>query len=99
MFVLANFLSALAQVLTWAFELITWLIIIRAFLSWVNPDPSNAVVQVVYRLTEPLLMPFRLLIPSYKLGIDISPLLALLAVIFLKSFLVSTLLGLAMRLS
>ncbi|MBI4432892.1 MAG: YggT family protein [Candidatus Omnitrophica bacterium] len=98
MFVLGNFFSALAAVLGMVIQLFWWLIVIRALLSWVNPDPYNPVVQFIERATEPILAPLRRLFPTYRMGIDISPLVALLLLYFLKIFLVQTLLGLAMRL-
>ena len=97
MFVLANFFQALALVTGYVLEILTWLIIIRALLSWVSPDPDNPIVQFIERSTEWVLAPFRAWIPSYKIGIDVSPLLALLLIYFLKIFLVQTLLGLSLR--
>ena len=97
MFVLANFFQALAVVTGYVLEILTWLIIIRALLSWVSPDPDNPIVQFIERSTEWVLAPFRAWIPSYKIGIDVSPLLALLLIYFLKIFLVQTLLGLSLR--
>ena len=98
MFIAANFLQALAVVSGYAIEFVWWLVIIRALLSWVSPDPSNPIVQFIDRTTEPLLVPFRRLIPSYRIGIDLSPFLAILFLYFLKIFLVQTLLGLSYRL-
>ena len=98
MFVLGNFLQATATVLGYLIELLWWLIIIRALLSWVNPDPHNPIVQFIERSTEWVLAPFRQLIPTYRIGIDISPLVALLFLYFLKIFVVQTLLGIAYRL-
>ena len=72
------------------------LILVRALISWVNPDPFNPVVQFLTRTTEPILNPIRRILPP--MGIDISPVIAFLAIIFLKSFLVSTLLDIGMRL-
>ena len=97
MFILGNFLEALAVVAGYAIEIVWWLVIIRSLLSWVNPDPYNPIVQFIERTTEPLLRPFRQLIPTYKLGIDVSPILAILFLYFLKVFLVKTLLGLSIR--
>ena len=91
MFILGNFFFGVAQVLGVVLNLLTWLIVIRALLSWVNPDPSNPIVQFIERVTEPILVPFRRLVPSYKMGIDLSPLLAILFIIFLQHFLVPTL--------
>ena len=98
MFVLGNFVQALAQVLSFVIDILWWLIIIRALLSWVNPDPNNPIVQFIERTTEPILFPLRQLIPVYKIGIDISPILAILILYFLKSFAVQTLIGIGARL-
>ncbi len=53
------------------------IIIVGALLSWVSPDPYNPVVQTIYGISEPLLMPFRRIIPNLG-GLDISPIAALL---------------------
>ncbi len=99
MFALSHFLIAAAHVLDIFLTILYWLILIRALISWVNPDPYNAIVQFLYKTTEPILYPIRRILPfSLKFGIDISPIIAFLAIIFLKSFLVNTLLDLAVRL-
>ena len=98
MFVLGNFLEATAGVLGIVLQALQFLIIARAILSWVSPDPYNPIVQFIERTTEPILLPFRQLIPTYKIGVDISPILALLFLYFLKLFAVQTLLGIAFRL-
>ena len=97
MFVLGNFFQALAVVANYALEFMWWMIIVRALLSWVNPDPYNPIVQFIERVTEPVLAPFRSLIPTHRIGIDLSPLLAILVIYFLKVFLVQTLYGFAVR--
>ncbi|MCK9572968.1 MAG: YggT family protein [Candidatus Omnitrophica bacterium] len=98
MFVLSNFLTALANVLNLLLTVVYWLILIRALVSWVNPDPYNAIVQFLYKTTEPLLYPIRKLLPfSLKFGLDISPLIAFLIIFFLRQFLVATLFEWAMR--
>ncbi len=96
MFVLSNFVIACARMTELILSILYWLILIRALISWVNPDPFNPVVQFLNRVTEPILQPIRRLLPP--MGIDISPIIAFLAIIFLKSFLVSTLFDLGMRL-
>jgi YggT family protein len=98
MFVLANFLGALAQALSLALTFYYWIIIVRALISWVNPDPYNPLVRFLEGATEPVLAPLRRLLPPWKTGLDLSPLLAVIIIIFLKSFLVSTLLEWAARL-
>ena len=97
MFVLANFFQALASVVSYALEILKWLIIIRALLSWVNPDPYNPIVQFIERSTEWILAPLRTWIPSYKIGLDLSPIFAILIIYFLQMFLVQTLIGFAAR--
>jgi YggT family protein len=97
MFVMGNLFQALAGVLALLIDILWWLIVIRALLSWVNPDPYNPIVQFIERATEPVLAPFRRLVPSHSIGIDLSPLLALLLLYFLKIFLVQTLTELAIR--
>ena len=100
MFVLSNFIIVAAtRVLGVLLTILYWLILIRALISWVNPDSFNPIVQFLYKTTEPILYPIRKMLPfSLKFGIDISPIIAFLAIIFLKSFLINTLLDLAMRL-
>jgi YggT family protein len=93
MFILSNFLVAIAKVLEVVLEAAKWLILIRALISWVNPDPFNPIVQFLERVTEPILAPIRRLLP--QMPIDISPLIAFLILFFLKQFLVQTLFDLA----
>ncbi|MCK9595277.1 MAG: YggT family protein [Candidatus Omnitrophica bacterium] len=99
MFVLSNLLNAVAQLIGIILTALYWLIIVRALISWVSPDPYNPVVQFLYKVTEPVLYPIRKILPfSLKFGIDISPVIAFLAIIFLKSFLVASLIDLSVRL-
>jgi YggT family protein len=91
MFVAGNFLSAVATVLDMALTFYMWVLIVRALLSWVNPDPYNPIVQFLYKVTEPVLDPVRRVIGGYRLGIDLSPLVVILVIIFLQQFLVATL--------
>jgi YggT family protein len=97
MFIAGNFVAAIATILDYILTIANWLIIIRALISWVNPDPYNVIVQFLYKTTDPLLAPFRRLLPAYAIGVDISPIFALLVIWFLKLFLVRTLYGIAMR--
>jgi YggT family protein len=98
MFIAGNFLSALGGVLGWVLWAYMWLIIIRALLSWVNPDPWNPIVQFINRATEPVLAPLRRLLPSWQWGIDFSPVLAILVIYFIQRFLVGSIMDLAWRL-
>ena len=98
MFVASNLLSALATVLDIALTAYYWIIIIRAIVSWVNPDPWNPIVQFLYRATDPVLRPIQRLLPTRGWGIDFSPLVAILVIIFVQRFLVTSLNELAWRL-
>lgn len=89
--ILTNFLSAIAEIIDIVLSLYMYIIIARALISWVNPDPYNAIVQFLYKITEPVLNLLRRLVPPYKIGIDLSPMIAILLIIFLKRFLVATL--------
>jgi YggT family protein len=100
MFVLSNFIIALAKIIDIALTLYMWVIVCRAVISWVNPDPYNKIVIFLYRITEPVLRPLRRLLPRAlsSMGIDFSPIIVILAIIFLQYFLVETIIGLAHRL-
>ncbi|MBN1492556.1 MAG: YggT family protein [Candidatus Omnitrophica bacterium] len=95
MFILGNFLFALAKILGIVCDIMMFLIIIRALISWVNPDPYNAIVIFLNRVTEPILAPIRRMIPMFSIGIDISPIIAWLGIVFLKAFLVKSLMEIA----
>ncbi|MBI3003089.1 MAG: YggT family protein [candidate division NC10 bacterium] len=94
MFVLGNFLSALAVVLQWILQTYMFIVIARALISWVSPNPYNPIVQFLTQITEPVLRPVRRLLPLPG-GIDFSPLVVILGLAFLQSFLVPTLRQLA----
>ena len=91
MFVFGNVILGIAKVLGVVLNIYMWIIIIRALLSWVNPDPYNPIVQFLTRFTEPVLRPLRKLVPTWKLGVDLSPLIAILIIYFLEIAVVDTL--------
>ena len=95
MFVLSNFIIGLAKVIDIALTLYMWIIIFRALISWVNPDPYNQIVIFLYRVTEPVLGPIRRRLPMRNIGIDISPVIVILVIIFLQYFLVETMIQMA----
>ncbi|HSQ00961.1 MAG TPA: YggT family protein [Candidatus Dormibacteraeota bacterium] len=96
MFVLANFFVAVAGVLNLVLTLYLWIIIARALLSWVNPDPRNPIVRFLHNATEPILYPVRRALP-YMGGVDLSPLVVIAAIYFMQIFLVGSLRDLAVR--
>jgi YggT family protein len=95
MFVLGNLLAAVARILDIALTLYMWIIIARAVISWVNPDPYNPIVRFLNAATEPLLFPIRRRMPISLGGLDFSPILVILVIIFIQSFLVRSLIQLA----
>lgn len=97
MFVFANLLNALAHVLNSVLTIYMYVIIARAIISWVNPDPYNPIVIFLRRVTDPVLDRVRRLLPDLG-GLDLSPLIVLLAIFFLQKFVIATLFELANRL-
>ena len=89
MFVFGNFLDALATVVYYALNLYMWIIIARAILSWVNPDPYNPIVRFIYNITEPVLSQIRRRVPLLFGGFDFSPIIILIAIAFINMSLVS----------
>ena len=85
MYVLGNFVGAVAQVLDVILSIYMWLIIISALISWVNPDPYNPIVRFLYSVTEPVLGFVRRTLPLPRMGIDLSPLIVLLVIVFCKA--------------
>ncbi len=91
MFAISNLLAAVAKVLDIALTIFMWIIIARAILSWVSPDPYNPIVRFIHNVTEPVLYQVRRRIPLNFGGMDFSPIIILLAVIFLQQFVVQSL--------
>ncbi len=88
---LRHLLDAIASIVDLGLNIYMWLIIARALLSWVNPDPYNPIVRFLYNITEPVLGYLRRRLPLVFGGLDLSPLVVLAAIIFLRIFLVQTL--------
>lgn len=88
MIVLSTFISAVAQILHMVVQAYIWVIIIAAVLSWVRPDPYNPIVQVLYRITEPAYSFVRKFIPTVIGGVDLAPLIIILALQFIDMFFV-----------
>ncbi len=97
MFILANFLNAVAYILEFSINIYMYIIIARAIISWVNPDPYNPVVRFLYRSTDPVLSRVRRFLPDLG-GLDISPVIVILLIIFLQKFVVNSIFELANRL-
>ncbi|MCX8072401.1 MAG: YggT family protein [Candidatus Binatia bacterium] len=98
MFVIANLIRALAQVLDLLLHLYSIILIVRVIVTWVNADPFNPIVRFLYQSTEPVLQRVRRTLPVTYGGFDLSPLVVLLGIFFLQAFLVSSLYDVARRL-
>jgi YggT family protein len=98
MFMLGNVLLGIATVLDYALWFYMWIIIARALISWVNPDPWNPIVQFLDRATEPVLSPIRRRL-GWRMGVDLSPLIAIVAITFAQIAVVQSLKDLAIRLN
>ena len=90
MFMLGNFLLAIAKLINFALTAYTWVVIGSAVISWVNPDPYNPIVRFLRQATDPLLKRIRRVLPVMG-GFDLSPMVLILIIVFLQSFLVPTL--------
>jgi YggT family protein len=98
MFIIGNLLQAIAFILNTGLTIYMWIIIISSLLTWVNPDPYNPIVRFLYTVTDPVLRPIRRRL-GMTMGIDISPLIVILAIMFARSFIVKTLYDLASRMN
>ena len=97
MFVIGNLIAVIAKLLGLVLNIYMWIIIIRALLSWVNPDPYNPIIRFLYQVTEPVLSFVRRSLPIGSFGIDFSPVIVLLIIYLLQEFLVNTLIQLSLR--
>ena len=97
MFVLGNFFIALAKVADILLSIMYWLMLIRALISWVNPDPSNVIVQFLHKATEPILVPIRRMMPRTS-RVDFSVLVAFIIIVFVKAFVVQNLFEIGLKL-
>ncbi len=95
MFAVRNLLIALATVLDYVLYIFMIITIARAVLSWVSPDPYNPIVRFIHNVTEPVLYQIRKRLPMMYGGIDFSPIIVILIIIFLQKFVVESIKGLA----
>ena len=95
MLVFKNLLLALATVIDYVLIFFMFITIARAVLSWVSPDPYNPIVRFIHNVTEPVLYQIRKRLPMMYAGIDFSPIIVILIIIFLRIFVVNSLEGLA----
>jgi len=98
MFIFANFIIAAASILRVLLDIYMWIVIISALISWVNPDPYNPIVRFLHSVTDPVFRRIRRVI-GYRLGpIDISPMVVILGIMFVKYFIIQSLIEFAYKL-
>ncbi len=98
MFIIGNFLMAFAMIIHYVLNIYMWIVVARAIISWVSPDPYNPIVRFLYLATEPVLSRIRRTLPLPVTGIDLSPIIVFVIIIFLDNFLVPTIQQIAVRL-
>src|SRR5690348_8436929 len=98
MFVLGNLLHAIANIISSLITIWTFVIIVSAILSWLPIDPYHPAASVVRRIADILCDPIRKIVPMQSLGIDLSPLFAILLLQFTNQFVVESLRQLGSRL-
>ena len=91
MYIIGYLLMAVAKILDIVMNIFLFIVIARAVLSWVSPDPFNPIVRFIHNITEPVLYPIRTRLPINFGGIDLSPIVVFLAIIFIRTFVVNTL--------
>ena len=95
MFIIHNLIYAIATIVDMILSIYMWIIIARAIVSWVSPFSRHPIFYALIRLTDPVLHRIRRLIPLRGIGIDLSPMVAILAILFLQHFVVASLYDLA----
>ncbi len=94
----ANFLEAVAEILNFVFSAYSIVIVFRVIWSWVQIPSLYPVAVIVYKLTEPLLKPIRKYVPPHKMGgLDLSPMILLIILMFIRSFVIRSLIQYAIR--
>lgn len=98
MFVIGNFVGAVAQISDLLLNLLLFVILINAVLSWVRPDPRSPIVMLLDRISDFVCDPIRRLFPTSAGGLDFAPFIAMLLIIFIQRFVVGSMRDLALRL-
>lgn len=96
MYIIGYFIMAVAKVLDIILITYMWVVVARAVLSWVNPDPFNPIVRFIHNVTEPVLYQVRTRIPVNFGGMDLSPIVVFAGIIFLRTFVVNSLTQMAL---
>ena len=98
MFIVGNFIGALATVLDVLLNAVLVIVLINALLSWVRVDTSNPVLAFLERISDAVCNPIRRLFPTAAGGIDFAPFIAMLVIMFIQRFAIRSMHELALRL-
>lgn len=98
MILFANFLDALGSILKAVLNFYSFVIIASVVVSWVSADPYNPIVRTVHALTEPVYARVRRVLPTRIGGLDLTPLVVILAIMFVEKLIVQSLLHYAYNL-
>jgi YggT family protein len=96
-FILANLVIGIGQTLHYIINIYLFIVVARAVISWVNPDPYNPIVRLLYMATEPVLRYVRRILPIFS-GIDFSPIIVMVALFFLDQVFVQSIIDYGYRL-
>ena len=97
MFIFAELFRSLALLISLIFNIVYFVLVIRIIISWVGADPYNEIVRVIYKISDPILEPFKRL-PLQLGSIDFSPIIAFILLSVVKGFIVNVLYQLAAKL-
>jgi len=84
------FVYSIVTVVNLIIDILTFLIVLRAIISWFSPNPYNQLVQFLINVTEPILRPLRRALPRFG-NIDISPLVAIIVLVFIRTLIMKML--------
>lgn len=98
MFVIGDILVGTGQVLSMLLEVYMWIVIIRAVLSWVRPDPYNPIVRFIYGLVDPVTYRLSRFFPTRVGMVDISPIILIVAIYIMKLVVVRIIIDTGLRL-
>jgi YggT family protein len=89
-FVYTNFVVTVASLLSSLLQVYLWVVIIAAVMSWIEPNPDNPIVRIIYSMTEPVFDWVRRRLPVFFGGLDFSPLIVMLVIWFVQAYFIPT---------
>ena len=90
------FMFLLIEIINLLFKLYSYVILARIVLSWIPLERNNLVVQFIYKITEPILAPFRIILPLGGMGLDLSPIIVFFLINLLQRAIINILINLAL---